>query len=419
MNKSKLTLLTAALALATALTFSCSDDSGGGGNPVKKAKISGVSQKGPFTKGSAAILYELNNDLSQTGRIFQDIIADDKGNFEIKNVELVSPYALLKAEGYYRNEVTGQVSAAPITLYAIADVTDRDNVNVNLLTHLEYRRVMKLAEGGKSVREAKKQAQKEILAVFGISGDFIDSEDMSIFGTSEGDAALLAISVLLQRNLSEGNFSEQLSAFSLEFAESGTWDNETVRTAMADWAGDTFRYCYSSEACLLIYAATDELNCEERGNKVVVSCDNSDFAKMDLPLIKNNILAWGLSENVPAFEKYVNGFWADNYGLGECSGNREREIKLNENKTSSNMYYVCESGSWRAMSEFEIDTDGWDCRREQIIMNGSKKVDWCHAECVGHKTKSGNVSGSDYFCMPIGDPNGPIGAWMKSNALER
>jgi len=257
--KTNFLLLTAALVLATAFTLSCSSDDGGGNEPpgnglaggndssssvltvssssdggqsetkITKSSITGISQKGPFVKGSRATLYELDDSFSQTGRQFFDIIADDLGTFEIKNVELVSPYALLEADGFYRNEVTGQTSTAPIKLYAIADIREKDNVNVNLLTHLEYYRVLNLVEGGKSVAEAKKQAQKEILAVFGISGEFENSEDMSIFGTTEGDAVLLAISILLQGNLGEGNFSQRLTDFALNLKESGAWNNETAK----------------------------------------------------------------------------------------------------------------------------------------------------------------------------------------------
>jgi len=210
--KNQTFFLAAGLSLALALTISCSDDGGSsnaiaGSDPIQKAKISGVSQKGPFIEGSTATLYELNDGFGQTGRSFRDVITDDKGSFEIRNIELVSPFAMLEASGYYRNEVTGLVSAAPITLFAIADIREKDQVNVNILTHLEYYRVLSLVENeGKSVKEAKKQAQKEIFAVFGIDSDgFKDSEDMSIFGNTESDAALLAISILLQGDLSEVN----------------------------------------------------------------------------------------------------------------------------------------------------------------------------------------------------------------------
>ena len=51
---------------------------------------------------------------------------------------------MLEASGYYRNEVTGENSNSELTLFAITDVNDRNIVNVNLLTHLEYERVIYL-----------------------------------------------------------------------------------------------------------------------------------------------------------------------------------------------------------------------------------------------------------------------------------
>jgi uncharacterized protein (TIGR02145 family) len=297
-------LLTAALALAISFTFSCSDS--GGSEPIKKAKISGVSQKGPFVEGSKATLYELNGSFEQTGKSFTDIIADNKGSFEIKSIELVSPYAMLEASGYYRNENTGEVSKSPITLFAIADIREKDQVNVNILTHLEYHRVLNLAEQGKSVKEAKKQAQKEIFAVFGIDSDnFKDSEDMSIFGTSESDAALLAISVLLQSDLSEGEFSQRLTNFAQAVKTGGDWDNEAAKTAMADWAMEA-----------------------------------------KTKAIKSNILGWGLASEVPAFEKYVYDYWIAVYGLGDCGSSNEGNIKIG----GSEKEYVCKYGIWRKPS---------------------------------------------------------------------
>jgi len=86
-----------------------------------------------------------------TGLNFPGIISDDKGSFEINGIELASPYVRLQVDGYYRNEVTGK-SNEQITLYAIADITDKSSVNVNILTHLEYHTVQALMSGGNSLK---------------------------------------------------------------------------------------------------------------------------------------------------------------------------------------------------------------------------------------------------------------------------
>jgi len=153
---------------------------------------------------------------------------------------------------------------------------------------LEYYRVLNLAEGGMGVAEAKKQAQKEILAAFGIDADgFKDSEDMSIFGSSESDAALLAISILLQGDLSEGEFSQRLTSFSQAIRDGGTPSDE-VMEAMADWA---LPRSFKNE------------------------------------MIEYNILAWGLSDEVPDFKKYIDAYWTSKYEVGVCNEERYGYMK--------------------------------------------------------------------------------------------
>jgi uncharacterized protein (TIGR02145 family) len=318
MKKSLFTCAASAL-LAVAFVVSCSD-SGSSNEPIKKARITGVSQKGPFVEGSKAILYELNDKFEQTGRSFTDIIADDKGSFEIKNIELASPYAMLEANGYYRNENTGNISTAPITLFAIADVREKDQVNVNILTHLEYYRVLNLAESGKTVKDAKKQAQREIFAVFGIDSDgFKDSEDMTIFGTSESDAALLAISVLLQSNLSEGEFSQRLTNFSQAVKTGGVWNNEEAKEAMAEWA-----------------------------------------AGADIGKIKNNILGWELFGEVPAFEKYAYGYRDFFYELGVCNAGSQDNVKND---------YICNGNHWEPHGFF---IDAREGKKYKVVFIGTQ-----------------------------------------------
>ncbi len=161
---------------------------------ANKKSIAGVSQKGPFVTGSAVKLYELDGETyAQTGKSFTGKITSDNGEFGVSSVTLASQYALLEASGYYRNEVSGKKSGGTITLNALTDLSDREKVNVNLLTHLEYERALYLVGTGVNVPAAKKQAEAEIFNAFGIQGDFANSEDLNIFGEGEGDAALREI----------------------------------------------------------------------------------------------------------------------------------------------------------------------------------------------------------------------------------
>mgnify|MGYP003302629455 CR=1 FL=1 len=167
-----------AMFLSALLLAACGDDSENAGGTVEDGEVvaivdktvSGVSQKGPFVNGSSVTVQELDGEtMSQTGLGFEGKIKNDMGEFSVKVNKLESRYALLKANGFYRNEVTGEKSKSQVTLYALTDLSDRDEVNVNLLTHLAYERSLYLATTDTlSVAKAKKQAEAEIFKSFGI-----------------------------------------------------------------------------------------------------------------------------------------------------------------------------------------------------------------------------------------------------------
>ena len=161
-----------------------------------------IMQKGPFLSGSKVLVKEMEDGrtLTQTGNTFNGKILNDNGQFRINARMLVSQYVMLEATGYYRNEVTDVNSNSTLTLFAIADVTSRNIVNINLLTHLEYECVIYLVTKKKmTVKKAKRQAQKEIFALLGIDAEgFSNSEALNIAGSSDENGALLAFSIFEQ-----------------------------------------------------------------------------------------------------------------------------------------------------------------------------------------------------------------------------
>ena len=187
-------------------------------NSIHNKNIFGVSQKGPFVKGSTVRLYELDrNTKAQTGKTFIGKIKNDQGYFEVSNINMESPYAIVEAEGFYKNEITGKKSQIPITLKAIVDLTNREQVNVNVLTHLEYEYVKNRFEVYENVTltDLKRKALQGILHIFGFNNQSIEnSEDLEITGDSEGSQMLLALSVLLLEDLNEADFTERLDCIS-------------------------------------------------------------------------------------------------------------------------------------------------------------------------------------------------------------
>lgn len=316
--------------------------------PSDEVSLSGVSQKGPFISGTDVTAYELQNgrSLKQTGKTFGGKIENDDGLFNIKTVSLMSNYVYIVADGFYRNEVTGENSGTSIKLRAITNLRNRNMANINLLTHLEYDRVQYLVTVmDSSVLKAKMAAEKEIFSTFNINNfGFIGfAEDFNIFQKGEGNAALLAISILLQGDRSESGLTNLLTNFSIDLRKDGSWDDSTTRAKMADWA---------------------------------MQADTSG----KLGTIRGYVKGWGLGDGtVPDFEKYVRTFWSVENGLGVCgsSENPIGTVKHISNPRSEyyakdyfsadtagrKLRFICvdaDSAKWRVATEIEMDRFGWN-----------------------------------------------------------
>ena len=319
------------MVLLLALTFlfcACSDGGKTAGTSeesegivaIKDREIAGVSQKGPFLTGSSVTVQELDGQtLVQTGKSFRASVKNNLGDFVVKGVTLASQYALLEVNGYYRNEISGERSKGVIALNALTDLSDRSLVNVNMLTHFVTDRILNLVQkGGMSFKDAKKQAETEVLASFGVLENMGNAEDLDLF-TGDGGAFLLAVSVLMQGNGSEADLSERIAHVAAAFAASGDWESPE-KTEIADWA---FRV---------------ENGFEKSGVGINL-----------LEYIRKNVESWDVVDSVPNFEIFINKFWAHEYGLGVCGDNNVYEVKRNENALSE--YYGIEftcnpSGRW-------------------------------------------------------------------------
>ena len=198
-------------------------------------KVTGFIQKGPFINGTDITISELSEDMVQTGKTFSSQITDNKGNFELRNIELESPYVELKATGFYFNEVANENSAAQLTLMALSDLSDNSSINVNVFSHIEKNRVLHLISQGMQFHEAKRQAQDEILALFETGLALIDeSELLDISKSGDGNAALLAASVILQGYLSVGELAELLANISTDITPDGRLDNAGLGSTLVN-----------------------------------------------------------------------------------------------------------------------------------------------------------------------------------------
>lgn len=224
MNKFLMAAIAAAFTLA-----SCSSESDRPDGP-RNTQILGHIEKGPFVQGSEVTLTDLNKDLSQSGKSYTTNTTSDLGSFDFgQTLDLSSGIVELKTNGYFYNECTGSLSNSQITLKAIADTDGAANLNVNLLTHLEYARVKYLVKSGKSFKQAKEQAESEILKTFAITDKIDLPEKVSLTDNDKNANILLAISSIMLYDKSEAEFSEFIAKFSNDLEKDGTIDNSQLK----------------------------------------------------------------------------------------------------------------------------------------------------------------------------------------------
>lgn len=317
---------------------------------LNNAAVTGMAQKGPLAYQSNVTITELTLDsLKKTSNSFSDKISGNMGEFVIPKVTLQNPIVEVEAEGTFLNEVTGKWSLQKVTLQAISKLShkdstiSRDSVNVNLLTHLEYPRVKRLYMKGYSVDAAKKQAQQEIMNALGLGTTVEHAEDLNLYGEKEGDGLLMAVSLLFLRNLDDSTALANIESFRNDLAINGVWNDSALKKDMADWA---YRF----------YVDVKSVN------------------------ISVNLSSWNIA-GISSYTNYLNQFWSNKYGLGQCNSYRKNIILHNKSvaASSTEQYYICNGTNWREATTIEKDTYKWN-------------------SCKTGDIKKGNVTDSVYVC---------------------
>ena len=140
-----------------------------------------------------------------------------------------------------------------------------------------------------SFAEAKTQAEKEVLAAFGFNDSTTDKvqefENLNIFEKGDGNAALLAVSVLMQGDADVASLAKRLEKFADDFAEDGEWNDSKTKTEIAEWAAaakengklDTIRKNVETmNDGDKVAAFETSVNAFANGNSVILSSDSRE-----------------------------------------------------------------------------------------------------------------------------------------------
>lgn len=316
--------------------------------------VVGIVEKGPFLHGTSVKLVELDSAkrMVDSPRIHKTCITSSDGSYSLGPFNLVSPYVRVEVSGYYKNELTGGLSSEPITLRNITDLTEKDTVNVNVLTHLEAGRTWKMAENSgfnQPIRTVKEQALKDVLKSFlifipgfndqsvmgGLQKISKTADEISLFDDGEFSAALIAISIMMQRNGAGQEMLNYANAALMTISGNGDWNDNAARADLADW---------------------------------LMVMDTSGV----YPVIRRNLESVSNGATVPDFEKYLRNFWYTIYRFPTCSSaSNGTVIHIPESQSaffacnytcegSPTIRFTCDAGlgRWRAATDMEKDTVG-------------------------------------------------------------
>ncbi len=166
------------------------------GNPGETI-IAGYAQKGPFGEDSyvALNLYDENYDLTGTYELTQ---TDAVGNFNLEDFVNRSGYVQMFAEGYYFDEIAGEMSDGQLPLSIFTDLRGKQRININVLTTFADKRTLFLARTGIDFADAAEQARTEVLNIFGIDDPTATPfEEMNMLEDGDANGILLAVSTIL------------------------------------------------------------------------------------------------------------------------------------------------------------------------------------------------------------------------------
>ena len=308
------------------LLAACSQNDSSSALSEGSRTIYGTSQKGPFVKGTEVTLYGMDEGLIQTGTHFSTEIDNNRGEYTLEKINLENRYAWLVANGYYIDEMTGDTSTQKISLNSLVDLQNRDQVNINVLTHLSFDRIRYLVKQGQSVVGAKRQAEIEVMAAFGFSELAESFDQLDILGSAEGDAKLLAISVMVLTAANVGDVTSRMARIAMDLEKDGSWDDTTLIQQI----------------------------------KGLVSMANHDGVYKK---VKENLVKLGATD-IPDFQKYLDKFASPWDSTWEHCSN-ENEVKRTTHFNDS-LYgrVICRDGIWkyyrgpRDEGDAPVDTTG-------------------------------------------------------------
>jgi broad specificity phosphatase PhoE len=257
---------------------------------------SGVIALDEFAKDAQVELVQLDSEDGYTRtKVSYSGNVGKNGTYEVKKINLSSPYVLLFVDGKIESVVDGK--SASVSLTTLGDATVGEVFNLNLLTTLEAGRTLDILGDDKNLSydAAKIEAAADVWNMFHLESiDFDMTETIHVSDISESGAALLAATVLLQAG-ADGDFAKFFKAVLADVRKDGKWDDASARLSIADWA---------------------------------LANDIKDgYVSIRKALAKRQV-------KVAEFEKYLRNFYLAELEFPECDAESDGDVFFVKNKSS-------------------------------------------------------------------------------------
>ena len=222
-------------------------------NTTTISKADGMSQKGPFEKGSHVVAYKLKNGQRTTQHITTQTF-NNAGSYVLK-LPWKGPTEIV-ITGNYLDELNGEIQADGNLNAVINAQTDGSvGANINIFTTIAAARIKKMLQNGTSFNEANTQAQALVQKLFNLelaNGIKLTNLDMLHNNTDAkaDNARLLQVSAALQasqnpkallnaliQDASDGSLDDKgEAAFDTIVKNSTSIDLESVGKIISDYS---------------------------------------------------------------------------------------------------------------------------------------------------------------------------------------
>lgn len=267
---------------------------GGGSSTVSQTPTGfsvegGLAQKGPLLKGSRITVAELNPLNYMPSGVSYDLLTNDNmGGFSSSGINFTRQHIQTFAQGYYFNEITGELASDSVLLQAQGDLTIDRLVNVNLLTTLAGPRIVALVTDSantykrstyRNFVKSRAQAQKEVLAAFRIyngadlmaggtnaTGDMVPANfsELDLSKDATANKVLVALSALVMNIGGNGvGVSQFIANFQLDLKDDGLINASAGSSALQTQisaASKTLNLATVASKLNTFYASTINLN---------------------------------------------------------------------------------------------------------------------------------------------------------------